>query len=405
MKKAKLVIPILTALLAAACSSVHEEDYTVRRGPFLQTFTETGELEAVSAVALTMPRIKDEFGYEMKLLYLADQGALVKKGDTVIRIDPASVEKFIITKEEAIDNEKAAEKKQLVQMENSIQDLRAQLRSEQATYDLKKLELERSQYEPENKRRIKELEFRQSTIRIKKIKRQLERKPILDQYDYKIQKIKLLQSQSDLADARDVLNRLVILSPQEGLFQLATNRYQYPPTDLKVGDRVGSGSLIARLPDIQHMKVRTSVNETDISRISLGMKVLVRLDALPEVPFHGEISDIGKACIPTMENGVEKDKVFKVVVTIQESDLRLKPGMTVSCEYVCQEIEDAVFVPNNCLLKEGGKAWVYIKKGGSAQKTEVTAGPANSYHTLITGPLEPGQALIPFDQVLTSKKS
>ena len=175
--------------------------------------------------------------------------------------------------------------------------------------------------------------------------------------------------------------------------------------DLKVGDRVGSGSLIARLPDIQHMKVRTSVNETDISRISMGMKVLVRLDALPDVPFHGVISEIGKACIPSWMEGEEADKVFKVVVTIGETDLRLKPGMTVSCEYISYESEDAVFVPNSCLLKEGGKSFVFLKKGGSGVKTEVSAGRSNSNHTIISGALEPGQALIPFDQVLNPKKS
>jgi hypothetical protein len=45
----------------------------------------------------------------------------------------------------------AAENKQMVQMENTIQELQAQLRSELATYNLKKLELERMQFESETK--------------------------------------------------------------------------------------------------------------------------------------------------------------------------------------------------------------------------------------------------------------
>lgn len=398
--KEKLILLIFTFLLAVSCGKKVAEDFSVKKGPFKQSFTETGELEATSAVALTLPRISGEFEGDLKILFLADQGAMVKRGDTVIRIDPSAIEKFIISREEAIDNEKAAEKKQLVQMENNIQELRAQLRSEQATYDLKKLEVERGKFDSEKKRKISELEFRQSTIRLNKVKRQLERKPVLDNFDYKIQKIKVIQGETALADAREVLKSLIILSPQNGLFELSTNRWEYPPKNIKVGDRVGSGSLIARLPDVVHMKVRTTVNETDISKIKMGMKVLVRLDALPEVPFHGVITEIGRACLPTEQ---EQEKIFKVVVSVEESDLRLKPGMTVSCEYVCYETQDAVYVPNSCLLKEAGKSCVFLKKGGAGVKTEVRAGPANSHYTMVYGDIEPGQALVPFEQVINEK--
>lgn len=399
--KAKLILLTFICILAVSCGKNSMSDYTIKKGPFKQSFTETGELEAISAVALALPRINDEFGNELKILSLAEQGEMIKTGDTVIRIDPSSIQKFIISKQEALEGEKAAEKKQVVQMENNIQEMKATLRSELATYDLKKLEVERGKFESENKRKIKELEFRQSTIRLDKIKRQLQRKPILDNYDYKVQKIKIIQGESDLADAKEVLNKMVIISPAAGLFQLGQNQNEWPPKDLKVGDRVSSGSLLARLPDITHMKVRTSVNETDISKIRIGMPVLVRLDALPEVAFHGSISEIGRACLDA-EQG--KSKYFKVVVTVKESDLRLKPGMTVSCEYVCYETEDALFVPNNCLLKEGGKSYIFLKKGGSAQKTEVSTGPSNSNHTIIHGSAVPGQPLVPFEIILNEKK-
>jgi len=391
---------VLTLATAVSCGKTGSVEYSVMKGPFRQSFTETGELEAVKAAALVMPRISYEFGYQYKLIALADHGKMVKAGDTVIRLDPSSIQKFIITKEEALQNEQAAEKKQKVQIENNLQDLRAQLRSEQAGYDLKKLELERSKFDTDSKRKIKELEFRQSTIRINKIKRQLERRPVMDGYDSKVQKIKVSQGETELASARGILDKLVLVSPEEGLFQVSESWNDYPRKNLRVGDQVELGQMIARIPDIFHMKVRTFVNETDITKIRLGMNVLVRLDALPEVPFNGVITDIGKVCLPR-----EKEKVFKVVVVISESDLRLKPGMTVSCEYLCREEKDALYVPNNCLLKEEGKSFIFLKKGGSTQKTEVKAGPANSFHTLIFGEVEAGQTLVPFETVLNKKKS
>jgi len=44
------------------------------------------------------------------------------------------------------------------------------------------------------------------------------------------------------------------------------------------------------------MKAKTYINETDIRKVFPGMKVIVRLDALPSVPFHGKITQISKIC-------------------------------------------------------------------------------------------------------------
>jgi multidrug efflux pump subunit AcrA (membrane-fusion protein) len=398
--EAKRILLILLAILAFGCRNQSSE-FTVMKGPFRQSFTETGELEAISSVAIMVPRIRWEYGYEYKIIDMVDNGKMVKVGDTVIRLDPSTIQKVIISKEEALENEKAAVKKQQVQMDNNIQELQAQLRTEQAMYDLKKLELERSKFDTENKRKIKDLEFRQATIRMEKIKRQLKRKPIMDNYDFKVQKIKELQVQADLEGAKQVLDQLTLTCPKDGLFQAGNNPYNWPPRMLKVGDRAYIGSMIAKIPDIYHMKVRSMVNEADFTKVSGGMKVLVRLDALPDVAFHGKVTDISRICV----TNVDKKKVFKVVVEIEESDLRLKPGMTVSCEYISSETDNALYVPNNCLLREGGKYFVYLKNGGTPDKKEVNAGPSNSHHTLIRGGLEPGVPLVPFETVLNKKSS
>jgi len=392
--KGSIIAMVVLVVLTASCSRDRQGSYTVMKGTFRQTFTETGELEAISAAPLVMPRISYEYGYEFKLIGLAEHGKMVKTGDTVIRIDPSSIQKFIITKGETLDSEKAAAKKQMVQMDNNIQELRAQLRTEQAMFDLKKLELERSRFETDNKRKIKDLEFKQATIRLNKVRRNLENTPALNGYDRKVQLIKIAQLEAELDGAREIIERLSITSPKDGLFQVGSSMFDYPPKNIKVGDRVYTGSLIARIPDIFHMKVRTFVAETDITKISPGMKVIVRLDALPKVPFNGVITEISRVC--TLR---DKKKIFKVVVEVVESDLRLKPGMTVSCEYICSEVEDALYIPNNCLLRENGKSYIFLKKGGSPKKTEVNAGPSNSHHTLIYGDFEPGQALLPYEQV------
>jgi len=56
------------------------------------------------------------------------------------------------------------------------------------------------------------------------------------------------------------------------------------------------------------------------------------LDALPKVIFDGEVTYIGKLCRLKERNS--RQKVFDVEVTIRKPDERLKPGMTVSCEFL-----------------------------------------------------------------------
>jgi RND family efflux transporter MFP subunit len=285
-------------------------------------------------------------------------------------------------------------------MQNNIQEIQAQIKSEQAQYDLRKLELERVKYESENIRKIKELEFRQATIRLNKLLRQMKVKPVLDNYDLVVQNIKVQQRKEEVATAKSTLNRLVLTSPRDGLFQVGKNEHYWPPKDLKAGDNVYLGQMVARIPDVAHMKVRTFVNETDFTKVSEGMKVIVRLDALPNVPFHGEVTSISRVCLPR-----DKEMVFNVIVHIEESDVRLKPGMTVSCEYICHETGDDLYVPNNCLLKEDGHSYLFVKKGNKVRKIEVRSGPSNNNHTLIFGDLKPGQKLVPFEEILNDKKS
>ena len=394
------ILLIGSVLAVSGCGKTVESDYSVMKGLFRQTFTEPGELQAISSHAILMPRINYQFGYEFKIVELAESGKMVKAGDTVIRLDASTVEKYILNKEEALESELAAKKVKEVQLQNTLQDLQANLKKEQASFELKRLEMERSKFEPEGIRKIKELEYKIAMINKEKVSRQIQRKLLIDQFDYEIQKIKVLQVESVIADARNALGRFTITSPKEGMFQVEANPEIYPPKPLKVGDNAYPGVPLARIPDIYHMKVKTFINEADYSKAFKGMPVVVRLDALPEIAFHGKVTEISRGCILR-----DKEMVFNVIVEIEESDLRLKPGMTVSCEYVAVEHQEALFVSNSCLLKEAGKTYVFIRKKGGTRKTEVRTGASNSYHTVIESDLKPGQPLVPCDQAVNPKKS
>ncbi len=373
-------------LSAVSCNSTQDTEYTILKGPFRQSLTETGELEAVNSTTITMPRINYIYGYNFKIIDLAEHGKTVRKGEPVIAVDPASVQKFIIERRESLENEIASANKLKAEITNNIQDLRAQIRNEQALYDIKMLQAQSSAFESAGLKKVIELEFRQAKIRLGKLQRKLELRPRLDSLDYRIQQIKIIQKENELKAAEETLKQMTVCSPLDGIF--VTERNWRTDQQIKIGDEVNLGNPVARIPDIRTMKVNGIVRENDISMIKPGQDVIVRLDALPSVPFHGKISKLGKVCI-------ERDgkNVFLTEVLIAESDPRLKPGMTVSCEYIIFESEDEIFVPNSCIKEENRHFYVFLKRGGKIRKTEVRTGPSNNMYTVISGSVRPGQTL------------
>jgi HlyD family secretion protein len=381
-------------LLSNSCSRNDNTGYTVMKGPFRQSVIETGELQAVNASYLNMPRINYIYGYNFKVLGLAEHGKNVHKGDPVIKVDPSSVQKYIIDRSESLENEKASANKLKAQQTNNLQDLKSQLRNEQASYDIKKLGVEKSGFESTGLRKVIELEFRQAEIRLNKLKRTLGLRPKLDSLDFRIQQIKVSQKENEVLAAQDALNQLIVLSPLDGIFVVEEN-WNSGQT-IKIGDQVSIGQPVAMIPDISSMKVKGFIQENDISKVKPGLPVIVRLDALPAVPFHGKINSVGKVCIPK-----EDKKIFPTEVLISESDLRLKPGMTVSCEYITYEGKDELYVPNNCIQAENKHYYVYLKKRGKIRKTEIKTGLSNNMFTIVSGDIKPGQALELPENILT----
>ena len=197
-----LLITVLF-LLSISCNRKQGSGYSVMKGPFSQSVIETGELQAVNASFLSMPRINFIYGYNFKIIGLAEHGKNVHKGEAVIKVDPSSVQKFIIERGESLENEIASANKLKAQITNNLQELKAQLRNEQASFDIKKLEVERSGFESAGIRKVIELEFRQAEIRLNKIKRNLELRPKLDSLDFRIQQIKVIQKENELNAAQN----------------------------------------------------------------------------------------------------------------------------------------------------------------------------------------------------------
>jgi len=332
MKKHELykIISSLTILLFfMACGNKDGGNKDGENSTAGSTIIETGELAAVNSKSFVLTRYGRNF-FEMKIIGLLDHGTIVSEGDSIIQLDPSVVQKFIIDRETNLETQLATLEKMKVNQENKDSEYDSKIKNELASFELKKISLEASRFESDRARKIKELEFEQAKITLAKEKRKLELSKIIDANDFKIQEIRVNQIEKDIQNSYDIIPQLTIRTSISGVFQIANDRRT--GMFLKVGDNLYPGANMANVPDLSKMKVNTYINETDFLKIRVGQKVAVRLDAMPRIVFDGEISYIGKLC-HTRDNK-SRQKVFDVEVNLLKTDERLKPGMTVSCEFL-----------------------------------------------------------------------
>lgn len=93
--------------------------------------------------------------------------------------------------------------------------------------------------------------------------------------------------------------------------------------------------------DLQKMQVDTSVAEADIGKLTPGMRASFSVDAYPTERFVGKVRQVRNAP-QTLQNVVTYD----AVIDVDNSELKLRPGMTANCTFIWAQKDEALRVPN-----------------------------------------------------------
>jgi HlyD family secretion protein len=100
------------------------------------------------------------------------------------------------------------------------------------------------------------------------------------------------------------------------------------------------GTLLMQMADLSAVQIRSLVDETDIGKIRPGMRAAVSVAAYPNQPFPGEVLKIEPQAV--IEQNVT---MFAVLVSIQNPDGLLMPGMNAEVEVSIARAEDAMTIP------------------------------------------------------------
>ena len=197
------------------------------------------------------------------------------------------------------------------------------------------------------------------------------------------------QAQAALHQAQINLDHTRILAPVDGT--IVARRMDVGQT---VASTLNPPVIFEIAQDLAKMQVDTNVAEADVGNVARGQKATFTVDSYPETTFSGLVADIRKAPIIT-QNVVTYD----VVITVDNSELKLFPGMTANVSILTARLDDTLKVPNAAVrfrpsvavLKKLGipqpapdKQQLYVLARGSLKPVPVKLGLSDGRYTAVT---------------------
>lgn len=290
---------LILAALAGCCGYYYwtanaaplPEFVTVRvtRGDIIQSVTATGDLQPVTTVD-----VSSQISGLVREVRV-DYNSIVKKGDLLARIDPATYE-------------------------SKLNQAQAQFANTEANYQLVKLNTERTRSLREQKL-VSQQELDQAEALLAQAQAQL-----------RIQ-------QATVDNARVDLSRCDIFSPIDGI---VLDRQ----TDVgkTVAASLNAPTLFTLAADLTKMQINAAVSEADIGDVRLGQPVNFTVDAYPSRQFRGKISQIRNSPV-TQQNVV----TYATIIDVSNDELKLKPGMTANVSIIVARRDNALRLPNSAL--------------------------------------------------------
>jgi cobalt-zinc-cadmium efflux system membrane fusion protein len=150
-----------------------------------------------------------------------------------------------------------------------------------------------------------------------------------------------------------------------------------------------SGSATAfTIADLSTVWIICDLYENDIPKLQLGQEAKIKLNAFPDRPLTGRISDIGPILDPSL-------RTAKVRIEVRNPGF-LKLGMFATATFTSRAKETHAVVPADAVLHLHDRDWVYLPASGNQfKRTEVRAGKMldGSRQEILSG-IQPGQQVV-----------
>ena len=207
---------------------------------------------------------------------------------------------------------------------------------------------------------------------------QMHERGLISEQDYENSGYEFEQARLNFEKARLALEHTVVRAPFSGVI---TER------QVQVGSRVSSGNKLFDLIKLDDLIARVFVPGQYLTTIRADQKAFISSEFLPGMQFSGAVKRISPVVDP-------QSGTFKVTIGIQDRWEYLRPGVFVNIEIITGTHHNAVLVPKEAVLYEGGERYVFVVQDSTALRVKLEAGFENSGFIEVLDQVESGDAVI-----------
>jgi len=364
----------------------------VTRGEFVDYIPIRGNIKALRSIQLAAPSIAGD----LQIVKLVPMGAMVKKGDVVVQFDTTTLQATLDQRrselksaEADIDHSRAEAK--LTREQQATDILQGRYDVDRAKLDTSKNEILSEIDGAETRLKLADAEQKYKELQTKDVSTK-------DSTDADIagKKQKREKSLFDVRLAERQLASLTLRAPADGMVTImpnfrARNWTQGGSTpDFREGDRAWSGAVIAQLPDLDTIRVSTRVDESDRGRLKSSQGATVRIDAISDKEFPATVAEISPLAKLDYSSW-PFTKNFDIALQIQETDARIRPGLSASARIAVEKVPDSILVPLEAVFEKNGGFVAYVLHGGRFEERSVQVARRGRTQLMISSGLQPGE--------------
>ena len=178
------------------------------------------------------------------------------------------------------------------------------------------------------------------------------------------------QSRASLAAIETDIRKAVIRSPIDGI---VLDRQIDPGQTVAASFQ--TPTLFTLAEDLTRMKLIIDVDEADIGTVRVGQRAIFRVDAYPDQMFESKVKEVRST--PKTSNGVV---TYQTVLSVDNSERLLQPGMTATAEITVTQVSDATLVPNAALrftppaaMQTSGGGFRFLPRPPGSQRRDRSA--------------------------------
>ena len=404
----------------------------VKVDDFVLEFVEPGEIESAENVEIKS-EVRSRSSSGTAILEIVPEGKVVEKGDFLVRLDDASLQKDLLRQRISVHQSKATLVKANADVEaatlalqeylsGSFRENEEQLESaefvakenlrraqEYLVYSKKlaakgyvsEAQLEADQFAVEKAR--KELDLAQTKLEVLRIH---SRKAQVNDLNASIltaeARLQSAQNSYQLektqeSEIEEQIEKCMIISPSAGEVTYANNTKSGSSDSVLIeeGKLVRENQTIIRLPNASLLRVRAKVNENRIEQVRPEMKCSILIDAMRDLELDGTVESVSEYPIPSVSRYTSHIKEYSTEILINNPPPGVRTGMTAKVTIKSEFIENTLQVPLTAVFRKESKSFCLVSALDEGMEIrEIQLGSHNTNMAVVIEGLAKGEKVV-----------